>query len=158
MPVTKHSTSEDVARKAGVSRTTVSFVLNKVPGISEVTRKRVLNAARKLDYHPNAAGRRLVSGKSYTLGFILYQSAEQVFADALLPQVILGVEQAAIQHGFHVLLKAVGPKDAQGYTRLIRENHVDGILLSGPRQDDKEIIHLHRDGEPIMLMGQLPGT
>ena len=145
---------------AGVSRTTVSFVLNQLEGvsISESTRQRVLEAARKLNYHPNSAGRKLVSGKSDTLGLVLYQSPEQVFADAFLPQVILGVEQAAMQKKFHVLLKPVEPGDSEGYSRLINENHVDGIILSGPRQDDKEIIRLHQDGVPIMLLGQLPDT
>lgn len=143
---------------AGVSRTTVSFVLNNLEGvsISEATRQRVLEAAGKLNYHPNAAGRKLVSGKSDTLGLVLYQSPEQVFADAFLPQVILGVEQAALQQGFHVLLKPVEPEGAEGYARLINENHVDGIILSGPRQDDQEILRLHRDGVPVMLLGQLP--
>jgi DNA-binding LacI/PurR family transcriptional regulator len=41
---------------------------------------------------------------------------------------------------------------------LINENHVDGIILSGPRQDDGEIIRLHSEGVPVMLMGQLPDT
>jgi LacI family transcriptional regulator, galactose operon repressor len=145
---------------AGVSRTTVSFVLNRLEGvsISESTRQRVLEAAKTLNYHPNSAGRKLVSGKSDTLGLVLYQSPEQVFADAFLPQVILGVEQAAMQQKFHVLLKPVEPGDPEGYSRLINENHVDGIILSGPRQDDKEIVHLHNDGVPVMLMGQLPDT
>jgi LacI family transcriptional regulator len=156
----KRSTSLDVAKLARVSRTTVSFVLNNVPGvsISETTRKRVQNAAQKLNYHTNIAGKKLVSGKSYTLGLVLCQSPEQIFADAFLPQVILGVEQAAIQQGFHVLLKPVEPEDAEGYTRLIKENHVDGILLSGPRQDDMALIRLHEERVPIMLMGQLPDT
>lgn len=160
MPNKKRSTSTDVARLAGVSRTTVSFVLNDVLGvsISEMTRKRVLDAARELDYHPNIAGRKLVSGKSYTIGLVLCQSAEQIFTDAFLPQVILGVEQAAIQQGFHVLLKPIDPREAGGYASLIRENHVDGILLSGPRQDDNALIRLHEEGVPIMLMGQLPDT
>lgn len=145
---------------AGVSRTTVSFVLNRLEGvsISENTRQRVWEAAEKLNYHPNAAGRKLVSGKSDTLGLVLYQSPEQVFADAFLPRVILGVEQAAMEEKFHVLLKPVEPDDADGYARLIHENHVDGIILSGPRQDDREILRLHGDGVPIMLLGQLPGT
>ncbi len=158
MPSTKRATSQDVANLAGVSRTTVSFVLNRLEGvsISEATRERVWDAARKLNYHPNSAGRRLVSGKSNTLGLVLCQSPEQVFADAFLPRVILGVEQAAMQENFHVILKPVAPDDSEGYARLIRENHVDGILLSGPRQDDSEILRLHAEGVPIMLLGQLP--
>ncbi len=157
---TKRTTSLDVANKAGVSRTTVSFVLNNVPDvtISESTRQRVLEAARSLNYHPNAAGRKLVSGKSRTLGLVLCQSAEQVSADALLPQVLLGVEQAAIQMGYQVLLKPVEPNDTLGYEKLVNENFVDGILLSGPRQNDQKIIRLHQDGFPVMLMGQLPGS
>ena len=95
-------------------------------------------------------------GKSNTLGLVLCQSPEQVFADAFLPRVILGVEQAAMQENFHVLLKAVEPTDSEGYARLIRENHVDGIILSGPRQDDSEILRLHDEGVPLMLLGQLP--
>ena len=156
----KRTTSRDVARLAHVSRTTVSFILNNVPGvsISAATRQRVLDAARKLNYSPNVAGRKLVSGKSYTIGLVLCQAPEQIFTDAFLPQVILGVEQAAMQQGFHVLLKPVDPNDTGGYARLITENHVDGILLSGPRQDDKALMRLHQEGVPILLMGQLPET
>jgi LacI family transcriptional regulator len=134
--------------------------LNNVPGvsISAATRQRVLDAAKKLHYSPNVAGKKLVSGKSYTIGLVLCQSAEQIFTDAFLPQVILGVEQAAMQQGFHVLLKPVDPNDSGGYARLIAENHVDGIFLSGPRQDDRALMDLHRQGVPIMLMGQLPDT
>lgn len=145
---------------AGVSRTTVSFVLNELEGvsISDRTRQRVFKAARKLDYHPNAAGRRLVRGKSDTLGLVLCQSPEQVFADAFLPRVVLGVEQAAMQQRFHVLLKPVDPREPEGYTRLITENHVDGIIISGPRQDDTDIRRLHEAGVPVMLLGQLPDS
>jgi DNA-binding LacI/PurR family transcriptional regulator len=156
----KRTTSRDVAKLAHVSRTTVSFILNNVPGvsISAATRKRVLDAAKKLNYSPNVAGKKLVSGKSYTIGLVLCQSPEQIFTDAFLPQVILGVEQAAMQQGFHVLLKPVDPNDTGGYARLITENHVDGILLSGPRQDDAALMRLHQQRVPIMLMGQLPET
>ena len=156
----KRTTSRDVAKLARVSRTTVSFILNNVPGvsISAATRKRVLDAAKKLNYSPNVAGKKLVSGKSYTIGLVLCQSPEQIFTDAFLPQVILGVEQAAMQQGFHVLLKPVDPNDTGGYARLITENHVDGILLSGPRQDDGALMRLHEQRVPIMLMGQLPET
>src|SRR5690348_15865843 len=111
MPPTKRSISLDVAKKAGASRTTVSVVLTKVPGmgISENTRKKVRDAAQSLYYHPDVAGRKLVSGKSNTIGLLLCQSPEQVYADAFLPQVIFGVEQAAMEQSFHVMLKQVEP-------------------------------------------------
>ncbi len=153
----KRVTSFMVAEEAGVSRTTVSFVLNNVPGmsISDATRQRVQQVAKKLNYHPDSSGRKLASGKSKTLGLILRQSNEQVFADALLPQVLLGIEQAATSQGYLVLLKALEPQGSDGYMRLVHENHVDGIVLSGPHQDEAEIIRLHQEGLPVMLMGQL---
>lgn len=158
--VSKRATSFDVARLAGVSRTTVSFVLNNIPGvsISESTRQRVMDAAVQLNYHPDAAGRKLARGRSNTLGLVINQSAEQVFTDAFLIQVVLGVEQIAAQNGFHVLLKPIEPGTENAYTRLIYENLVDGIILSGPREDDEEIVKLHQDGVPIILQGQLPNS
>ena len=158
--ISKRTTSFDVAHLAGVSRTTVSFVLNNISGvsISEATRQRVLDASRELNYHPNAAGRKLASGESRTLGFVMRQNPEQVFSDAFLIQVFLGVEQVASQNGFHVLLKPLEPDAVKGYTRLIYENLVDGIILSGPREDDQEIIALHEQGVPVVLQGQIPGS
>jgi LacI family transcriptional regulator len=156
----KRVTSFDVAERSGVSRTTVSFVLNNVPGISisEATRQRVQQAAKELNYHPDSTGKKLASGRSNTLGLVLRQSHEQVFADALLPQVLMGIGQAATEQGFQVLLKPLEPQDGDGYMRLVHENHVDVIILSGPRLEEAEIIQLHHEGLPVMLMGQLPGS
>ncbi|MEX2143401.1 MAG: LacI family DNA-binding transcriptional regulator [Anaerolineales bacterium] len=154
------STSYDVAQLAGVSRTTVSFVINNLQraNISESTRQRVLRAAKELNYSPNASGRRLVSGKSNTLGLVLCQSPEQTYADAFLARVIFGIEQAAMQTGFQVLLTQVDPDNQNGYTHLISENHVDGIIISGPRQGDMDIVSLHQKQVPLMLLGQMPNT
>ena len=156
----KRSTSFDVAELAGVSRTTVSFVLNNVPGmsISEATRKKVLEAARQLNYHPNESGRRLSSGKSKMIGLVLLQSAEQVFNDAFLLQVLMGVETIASQYGFHVLLRHIKNTDHDEYSQLINENHVDGLIFSGPLQEDPNLLNLHQRGFPILLMGQMPDT
>lgn len=153
----KRATSFDVAREAGVSRTTVSFVLNNVSNISisDATRQRVIDAAQKLNYHPDAAGRKLVTGKSSAIGLVLRQSFDQIFADAFLVQVMLGIEHAASQYGFNVVLKPLDPNDQNGYDQLISENHVDGILLSGPREDDQAIIQRYEEGFPVVLMGQL---
>lgn len=159
--MSKRATSRDVAEHAGVSRTTVSFVLNNVPGIriSEDTRQRVLEVARQLNYHPDASARRMASGKTKTIGFILRQTPDQVFADHLLPQMLGGVSQAATAQGFHVLFEPITPEDNSGaYVRLIRERHVDGIILSGPRFDDRELLKIHAEGAPVVLVGQLSQT
>ncbi len=156
----RRPTSRDVARLAGVSRTTVSFVLNNVSGvrISPETRQRVLTAARKLNYYRDAGGRRLASGQTHVLGLVLSQRPDRVAADAFLPQVMHGLHQAAQQHGFHILFHAQAPGQDYLYTHLIRERHVDGIVLSGPRTDDAELLKLHREGVPIVLLGQLPDS
>lgn len=159
-PIKRRITSYDVAQLAGVSRTTVSFVLNNVEGIniSEGTRQRVLDAAQQLNYYPDASARTLVSGKSHTLGLVIRQDTEQVFVDAFLPQVVLGLSQACSERGFQILINPLAPLERGGYARLIHEKHVDGIVLSGPRSDDSELLHLVQENVPLVLMGQLPGT
>ncbi len=157
----KRATTKEVAERAGVSRTTVSFVLNNVTDvrISDETRQRVLEAARQLDYHPNATARRMATGRTNVIGFVLRQSPDQIFADQFLPQVLSGLSQAASTQGFHILIEPIPPDDvSDAYTRLIRERNVDGIVFSGPRFDDKELLSSHSRGEPIVLLGQLPNA
>jgi DNA-binding LacI/PurR family transcriptional regulator len=134
--------------------------MNQLEGvrISDRTRERVLAAAKALEYHPNAAGRKLVSGKSSTLGLILFESSEQLIVDAFLPIVIRGIEQAAMKQNFLVVVKPVEPGEQDGYSRLVQENYVDGILLAGPRSDDEEIRRLHAAGVPVLLLGKIPGS
>ena len=75
----RQARSQEVAKLAGVSRTTVSFVLNDVPGvkITEETRRRVFQAAQELNYYPTAAARSLASGKTQRIGLILGEGQER---------------------------------------------------------------------------------
>jgi DNA-binding LacI/PurR family transcriptional regulator len=156
----KRTTAQDVATLAGVSRTTVSFVLNEVAGmrIAEETRQRVLEAAAQLDYHPDATARRMVKGRTKIIGFVLRQTPDQAFSDRFVPQVLHGLSKAASAEGYHILIEAAPPDDHNSYWRLIRERHVDGIVLSGPRFDDEDQLRAHLEGSPVVLMGQLPNT
>jgi len=144
-----------------VSRTTVSLVLNDVAGvrIGPETRQRILEVARRLNYYPDAAARTLASGRTRTIGFILCQSADRVFADAFLPEVLRGVGDAIQRCGFCVLLHSVDDVTApEAYIGLVREKHTDGIILSGPRSDDCQLPQLEVEGFPLVLLGQLPGS
>ncbi|HSD82373.1 MAG TPA: LacI family DNA-binding transcriptional regulator, partial [Anaerolineae bacterium] len=158
--MTKRSTAKDVADLAKVSRTTVSFVLNNVPGmrISDETRQRVIEAVRQLDYHPDATARRMVKGRTNIIGFVLRQTPDQVFSDRFLPEVLHGLSKAASAQGYHILIEPAPPDDPSSYMRLIRERHVDGVVLSGPRFDDEDLLRVHAEGAPVVLMGQLPNS
>jgi len=157
----KKVTSHDVARKAGVSRTTVSFVINNTPGIRipEETRNRVLEAARQLGYFPHAAARSLATQKSYTVGLVLCQSPDRVFQDAFLPEVLRGVGEAMRNTGYRVLVESVEDiTRPNAYVDLVLEQRIDGLILSGPRSDDAELPRLREEGFPVILLGQLPGS
>jgi len=156
----RRPTSYDVAQLANVSRTTVSLVLNNVPDvhINETTRKRVIEAAIQLNYIPDITGKRLASGKSFNLGLVLRINPDQVYADAFMLNVLLGIEHAARQADFHILFKPLNVDDQSGYSQLILGRHVDGIILAVPRNDDMEILDIYQKGFPVIAIGQLPGT
>jgi DNA-binding LacI/PurR family transcriptional regulator len=155
----KQATSQDVADLAGVSRTTVSFVLNNVPGmkISEETRQRVLEAARQLNYYPASAARTLASGKTRRIGLVLCEERDHFMADAFLPAFLRGVSDLAHQEGYRVVFQsAEAGMDATAYVSLLREQHVDGLIVSGPRSDDFQLSRLYEEGYPLVLHGRLP--
>jgi DNA-binding LacI/PurR family transcriptional regulator len=157
--MTKRSTALDVAKKAGVSRTTVSFVLNNVKGvrISPETRERVLAATQALNYHPNASARQLVTGRTWTLAYVERQFPEHAFGDAFMPQVLRGVHDVAADQGFEVLVAAVPIEDEHGRcAQLVAGHHVDGLILSGPRSDDEDLLRLIESEAAIVIQGQAP--
>jgi DNA-binding LacI/PurR family transcriptional regulator len=151
------ATSADVARIAGVSRTTVSVVLTDRQDIhiSPATRRRVLDAAERLDYHAHAPARQLAAGASMTIGLVLRQSSEQVAGDALLGETLRGVTAAARAAGYRVLVEAL-PPGTGGYDEIVRSRQTDGIIVSGPRADDAALSDLVRDDFPVILQGSLP--
>jgi LacI family transcriptional regulator len=146
-----------VAARAGVSRTTVSFVLNGRPdaGIPEETRRRVELAATELGYHPHGAARALAGGSSHTIGLVFRQSPEQVSVDALLAETLWGIGSEARLGGYRVLVEPLSPDNGR-YSDLVQSQRVDGLIVSGPRIDDEELVALVADGFPIILQGSLP--
>jgi DNA-binding LacI/PurR family transcriptional regulator len=151
------TTSADVAARAGVSRTTVSFVLNYRTDVQipDETRQRVFRAASELGYHPHMPARQLAAGRSNVLGLVLRQSAEQVAGDATLAETLRGVASAARAAGSRVMVEPLAPEGT--YDRLLRSHQADGLIVSGPRTDDPSLSQLAGDGFPVVLQGCLPG-
>ncbi len=158
---THRVTSQDVADRAGVSRTTVSLVLNNVAGahISEATRQRVRQAASDLNYVPDAAATALASRQSQIVGLILIRTPRQIASDAFLTQTLNGLIESIHQQGLRLLIDIVELEhQKETYLQLVRAKRIDGILLSGPRFDDEALNLLHKSAFPTVLLGQIPGS
>ena len=93
------SRMKDVAARCGVSKTTVSHVVNQTRYVAPETRRKVLAAMRELNYHGNAHARRLAGGRSDFLGLIISDIENPFF-----PGLIKGFESAALERGFELLL------------------------------------------------------
>lgn len=157
----KRPTSQDVADAAGVSRTTVSFVLNDAPNtqIPEETRRRVWAAAQQLGYYPDASARSLARQRSGNIGVLLCRSTDRVFDDVFLMEVLTGIHQVLHPRRYHMLLEAVDDVTVpDAYIGLVRSRHVDGLVVSGPRTDDVQLQQLEAEGFPIVLLGRLPAS
>jgi LacI family transcriptional regulator, galactose operon repressor len=158
----RRATSADVARLAGVSRTTVSFVLNDRADarIGAATRKRVLEAADRLGYRPHASARHLAAGTTHTLALVLQRSAEQAAMDPLLPEMLRGLTESVGTLGYRVQLESLG-EGSGAVLDLVRSREVDGVIVSGPRLEDPGLAGLEDPANaelPIVIHGSLPGS
>lgn len=155
----KRITSQDVANAAGVSRTTVSLVLNNVPDtqIRESTRQKVINVARQLGYVPDAAARALVSGRAQIIGLVLIRRPYHIASDGFLTQILDGLLEDVHRSGLRLLFDIIEPQHQhEAYLNLVRSKHIDGIILSGPLFDDEALDALQEDDIPLVLIGHLP--
>jgi LacI family transcriptional regulator len=146
----KAPTSWDVARLAGVSRSTVSFVLNNTPGIkiSEETRRRVLEAVKILDYKPNAIARSLAKQKTEAIAFFVLDIANPVF-----PNMARGIEDVARHNGYTLLLCNTDGKSLRElrYMNLMLERRVDGVIVGA--LSNEEVSRLARKKNmPLVIL------
>ena len=148
-------TSLDVARRAGVSRSTVSMVINNYQAItlSAATRERVLKAAAELGYAPNSAGRNLVRGDTETIGLIVSDPRILQF-DGFVPQMLYGIATVNRQHGYRVLVEGLEADGRpQTYQRLVESRQIDGLIVLNPAYDSPELRALIDRGFPVVLAG-----
>ncbi|HEX7712541.1 MAG TPA: LacI family DNA-binding transcriptional regulator [Bacillota bacterium] len=136
------STLYDVAKLAGVSPKTVSRVLNESHLVSGTTRKRVDDAIRELDYHPNAIATSLKKQRSNIIGFMVPYGSDFVFQDPNMMEQLRGVHDLLTQEGYEVIVSApVYKKEAFTETlRLVKHRNVDGVILY-PSAGIEQIIH-----------------
>ncbi|GIO37697.1 LacI family transcriptional regulator [Paenibacillus antibioticophila] len=127
----------DIARLAGVSKTTVSKVLNHQYGVHEETRKKVWQAAAELHYTPNIAARALVTSKTGVIG-VVYDSFKSPIYNELAGQ----LESQAQKLGIHLVFCSCNQQQASKlhYIQYFMGGAADGVILFGSAEDDDPVI------------------
>src|SRR6266704_3596155 len=143
------ATVHDVARRAGVSTSTVSHVVNRTRFVSDELRERVQAAMRELDYTPNAAARMLTLKRSHTIGLIVSDIRNPFFAS-----VARGVEDVAQERGYTVVLcnsDETLVREA-ACLKTLQNRQVDGVLVASAGAADTYVARLAQAGYPIVLV------
>lgn len=151
---------EEIARLAGVSRSTVSRVVNGDPRVSDAVRERVQGIVRAHDYHPNAAARSLASRRTRILGLLIPQSVATIFGDPYFPTLIQGMAEVCnvADHNLMLVMDPSGePASADRlYRRVVHGRHLDGLIITSSEVDDPIVARVQRDTFPCVLVGRHP--
>lgn len=146
-------TIRDVARAAGVSVATVSRVVNGTAVVREETRLRVEEEVARLAYSPNAAARSLITSRTSTVGVVLPDIWGEYFSE-----VIRGIDLAARQAGYHVLVSS-SHSDAAETRDVLRAMHgrVDGVIVMSPHEPPRTLEGSLPPALPVVFLNSAPG-
>ncbi|MFC7529316.1 LacI family DNA-binding transcriptional regulator [Actinoplanes sp. GCM10030250] len=133
----RQPTLDEVAERAGVSRSAASRVINKAPHVSRATRDAVERAIKELGYLPNRTARALATRQTGIVALAVSHDDPQLFADPFFAQVIVGVSAALEDTDLHLLLcLASSGRGRSRLTNLLRAGGVDGLMLMALHGDD----------------------
>ena len=152
------ATLEEVARVAGVSRATVSRVVNGNPRVNPDVRRAVERAVDRLGYVPNPAARSLVTRRSQSIGLVIAEPAGRLFEDPFFPRLLRGIGAALSSRDLQlVLLMPQSSGEETRTERYLTAGHVDGALLGQPpRQRPAARRHSRSAACPVVVGGRPP--
>lgn len=142
----------EIAKRAGVSRSTVSYALTGKRPVSEETKRRIQAVIDELDYRPNAAARALKEGRTRTIGLVI-PPAGQRLTDMQLG-FVASVVDAAARADLDVLLSPSGGEHDRSFERVVTGRRVDGVILMEIRLEDDRVARLRQTGLPFVGIGR----
>jgi DNA-binding LacI/PurR family transcriptional regulator len=150
-------TLDQVATAAGVSRATVSRVVNGNPKVAPDVRRTVEREVERLGYVPNPAARSLVTRRSDSVGLVIAEPAVRLFEDPFFPRLLRAVGAELGNRELQlVLLMPQSAKDEHRIERYLAAGHVDGALLVSLHGDDPLPARLAAHGVPVVVGGRPP--
>lgn len=150
----------DIARRAGVTKSAVSFALNGRPGVSAPTRRRVLAIAEELGWQPNSAAKALSGGRAGTFGLVVDRPARTLGLEPFFMQLISGIQAELSQDSTPLLFTMAEDQVAEIglYRRWSAQRSVDGVFLVDLQVDDARIPVLQELRLPAVVIGAPIGT
>ncbi|WP_018133516.1 LacI family DNA-binding transcriptional regulator [Effusibacillus pohliae] len=141
------ATIKDVAKLAGVAVSTASYALNNSGLVSSDTRKKVLDAARRLNYQPSGIARDLKSNKTNTVGLILPDLSGPFYSE-----LIKGIQDVTIANGYDLIaVSSIGGKNSTA-AKFLKEKRADGVIILASNIDENLISDAARKDMPVVLL------
>ena len=149
-------TLEDIGRLAGVSRSTVSRVLNNQPSVKTSVRERVEEVIRRTGYTPNVAARSLVSGRSGVIGLVIPSRVHSLFEDPYFSRLIQGISTASNQSGttLSLFLFQNEEEESELYPRVVTSGFLDGLIITATRMADPLLARMTGGEMPVVIVGR----
>lgn len=149
-------TIKEVAQEAKVSTSTVSRVISNNPKISDETKSRVMEAVKKLNYHPNVIARSLANSSTHILGLVLPSEEKDLFKNPFFIKIMTGISVYAQKKGYYIMYSfGKGEEEQLRFVKnYIRSRLTDGIILLTSRTNDKCIQYLKKKDFPFVVVGR----
>lgn len=149
-------TLEEIGKRAGVSRSTVSRVINNHSSVSPDVRRRVLKVIKETGYRPHAAARSLAAQRTRVIGLVVPRSVQAFFADPFFPRLIQGIAQAcnANEYTLSLFMFHTEAEEQDLYPRVLSRGLIDGVIISSSLDDDPLIPRLLESNMPFVVHGR----
>lgn len=148
-------TINDVAREAGVSKSTVSRVLSNNSRISKETKDKVNEVIERLGYKPNQVARNLAKSKTRTLGVVLPTEATDYFSNPIYTQIMQGISTFAQENNYYIMYAFCREKSEEENIREFSSTGVvDGIIMLKSEENDKTMNYLNKKKFPFVVIGR----
>ncbi len=150
-------TLENIARLSGVSRSTVSRVINNHPNVRDEVRERVMKIIQETGYQPNLTARSLAAGRTRVIGLVIPAGVSTIFTDPYFPLLIQGISAACNVHDYSVMLWLAEPEyERRTIRQILHGGLLDGVVVASTLMDDPIVNSLHESQMPFILIGRHP--